>query len=232
MIEVQYIVSTILIIFLAVFFIAIIYMIRSNMSITKGPYNWISSLCIFSMFLIVIMSLFLGLAYTSPMHLGDSGVPPKNPHYIEGMNSLEYKFLIMPEFSSVFSLFISKYALFPLLVGEAIIYVCLNSRLLWIWYITGEWDTIVNKFIFLQRIWGIIYMVGCVVDFWIRLYGLDTVTFMSMDTNCSCWMIFYKFLFYAIMTSQFAIAVLRIVCVSYPIEYHNRSVNKSFEYLF
>ena len=172
----------------------------------------------------VILAIFLGLAYTSPMDVNEDD----DQNFEQGMNPIEYK----EELSSLLSIFVSKYAMFPILVVEVAIYVYLNVRLIWIWYSTGEWDTIANKFTFLQRIWGILYMVGSPIDFWIRLYGHTTFTHivwkMEMENYCLCWMIIYKSMFYASMTYQMTVAVIRYTCVVYPIEYHSRSAENVF----
>ena len=85
---------------------------------------------------------------------------------------------------------------------------------------------------FLQRIWGILYMVGSPIDFWIRLYGPTTFTHivwkMEMENYCPCWMIIYKSMFYASMTCQVTVAVIRYTCVVYPIENHSRSAENVF----
>ena len=127
------------------------------------------------------------------------------------------------ELSSEMSDFISKNAMYPLLVVEVVIFVYLNSRLLWMWYSAGEFNTNVNKLIFILRILGIIHEIGCVVDFGIRLYGPKPVPFMSSENYCACWIAFYKTIFYACMGCHFATAFIRVLCVAYPIEYHQRS---------
>ena len=194
--------------------IFMIYLIRSHIPIPKGPYTWISNFCIFTLFLMIILVLFLGLAYISPIGINDD----ENHEDDKEWNDHDIK----EESVKLLSSFVSKFAMFPLLTCEVIIYVVLNLRLLYIWYCTGMWGTIVNRFLCLQRIWGIIYIIGCPLDFWIRLYGTNTYTFTTMENYCSLWMIFYKFMFYSILTSQFIIAVIRLICVKYSIEYHNR----------
>ena len=116
---------------------------------------------------------------------------------------------------------ISIYALFPMLLLETMLYVPMNIYLLWMWYRTGQWDTLVNKLICIQRICGILYSVGCLVDFFFRLDGM-TFSFFSPANSCSCWMIYYKFLIFIYQTSQLAMAILRFICVKYPIDYHIR----------
>ena len=127
--------------------------------------------------------------------------------------------------SLAYSIYISKYVLLPLLVVEMIIIVYMNSGLLWIWYITGQHTTIVNKFIIIQRICTIFYIIGCVVDYSIRLYGPQPITFISPDIYCSFWMIFYKFIFYTTCFCLFSVALIRLVCVEHPMVYHNRLDN-------
>ena len=212
MIDMKALMSSIGVMSMSGFLIVMFYLIRSNSSIPKGPYTWISNFCIFLLFLIFIFVLFVGLAYSTPTDSDDNSVPSLHMHYLEDKEDR----------NSLVSLFLSKYILLPIILVEVTIYVSLNSRLLWTWYFTGEWNTIVNKFLFLQRIWGIIYMVGCPVDFGLRLFGDMTFTLISMENYCTCWMIFYKALFYTIMTSQFAVAVNRFVCVAYPIQYHTK----------
>ena len=209
MIEFKYILSTIGITILIGILMIMIYIIRST--IPKGPYTWISNLCNFTLFLIAILCLFFGLVHSSPSDLRDGANPPKALDFISDMKL---------ELRSVFSDYISKYAMFPLLVVEMIIVVSLNGYLLWIWFSTGQVDTIVNKFIFIQRFAIISYIIGCVIDYWLRLYGLESFTFMSADTYCSCWIIFYKTIFYGCSMSLFSAAVIRFICVEYPIEYH------------
>ena len=213
MIEYKYIVSTIVMIILFGFLITMIYILRSTIVIPKGPYTWITNLCTFVLFLLVIVCLFLGLAYNSPVDLRNGNIPE---------HESEYNLLKSLDLSSDLSTFVSKNAMFPLLVVEMMLYVSMNSRLLWIWFSTGEWDTIVNKFIIIQRTGGIIYMVGCVVDYGLRLYILESFTFLPAGTYCSCWIIFYKTLFYATSLSLFAAALVRLLCVEFPLEYHNR----------
>ena len=73
----------------------------------------------------VILALFLGLAYMSPMDVNEDD----DQNFEQGMNPIDYK----EELSSLLSIFVSKYAMFPILVVEVAICVCLNVRLVWIW---------------------------------------------------------------------------------------------------
>ena len=81
---IDYIISTIGITSLSGFLIAMIYMIRSHITIPKGPYTWISNFCIFTLFLIVIIALFLGLAYTLPTGVTEDD----EQNYEQGINPI------------------------------------------------------------------------------------------------------------------------------------------------
>ena len=64
-IMITFIVSTLLLTIISALLIMIIYKVRSNISIPKGPYLWISNLSIFTLFLIVSVGLILGVTYNS-----------------------------------------------------------------------------------------------------------------------------------------------------------------------
>ena len=116
---------------------------------------------------------------------------------------------------------ISRYAIFPLLLLVALIYLMMNFYLLWKWHTSGELDTNVNKLIGIQRTIGIFYSFGCIVDYFFRVYG-SPVLFLSESTYCSCWMIYYKFLAYSYLAAHLAIAIIRFTCIKYPTEFQNR----------
>ena len=205
----QYACLILVVIILAVLLIIMIYKIRSLMALTRGPYSWISNFCIYTLFMVIILSVFLGLAsFTLNYH--DEVTNPTEGDKESGLRR------------DPTSEFISKFCVFPIVVIQAFIYICLNINLVWMWYTSGELNTIINKFIFLQRFWGIIYNIGSVLDFQFRLFGTGYVAFMSQEDFCASWMIFYKFLFYAIMSAQFAVSLVRYACIAYPIDYHNR----------
>ena len=203
---VKYCVSSFFLILLFGFLITIIYIIRSVIKMPKGI-TWIVNICTFSLFLFLSLSLILGLVYLTPRELMDDA----------NMDSM-----IKLELSTELSIFISKYAMYPVVVIEVVIYVSLSSHLLWMWYSAGELGTIVNKIFFLQRILGIINTLGWVLDYGIRLYGPSSFSFISTENYCACWIIFYKSLFYLVNSLYFTIAFTRFLCVEYPMEYHNR----------
>ena len=60
---ITFIVSTLLLTIISALLIMIIYKVRSNISIPKGPYLWISNLSTFTLFLIVPVGLILGVTY-------------------------------------------------------------------------------------------------------------------------------------------------------------------------
>ena len=75
--------------------------------------------------MIVISALFLGLAYTLPTGVTEDD----GQNYEQGINPIESK----EGLSTLLSTIVSKYAMFPILVVEVAICVCLNVRLVWIW---------------------------------------------------------------------------------------------------
>ena len=66
---------------------------------------------------------------------------------------------------------ISNYAMFPLLVLATLALVPLNIYLIWEWVSKGQYDTIVNKLICIQRVFWTIYYLGVLVDFYLILQG-------------------------------------------------------------
>merc|ERR1712192_249989 len=80
---------------------------------------------------------------------------------------------------------------------------------------------LVNKFIWLQRLFMLLYSTGVLFDFSLRLYAPD-ITNMTTSTVCSLWMMFYKFMIYLYQTSALSTALIRLFCIRYPILYHNR----------
>ena len=58
---------------------------------------------------------------------------------------------------------ISRYAIFPLFLLLALIYLMMNFYLLWKWHTSGEFDTNVNKLIGIQRTIGIFYSLAALL---------------------------------------------------------------------
>ena len=204
---IKYCVSTFLIILLICFLITMIYIMRSVIKIPNGCYTWITNICTIILFLFLFVCLILGLVYFSPSEFTENA---------------DFDSTMREELSTEFSLFISRYAIYPILVVEMVIYVSLNSNLLWSWYMAGELDTIVNKIISMQRMLGIFSTFGWTVDYGTRLFGDPSFSWITTENYCACWIIFYKSIFYLAMGFYFSNAFIRFLCVEYPIEYHRR----------
>ena len=118
---------------------------------------------------------------------------------------------------------ISNYAMFPLLVLATLALVPLNIYLIWEWVSRGQYDTIVNKLICIQRAFWTFYYLGVVVDFYLRLQGFRPA-FLTESNYCSFWLVYYNIFLYLLQTTNLTIALVRFTCVKYPIAYHTRSV--------
>ena len=116
---------------------------------------------------------------------------------------------------------LSYYVMFPILLLETLLYVLMNIYLLWTWFMMGQWDTIVNKLISIQTICGILFAIGRAVDLFFRLNDM-TPSFISLSTYSSCWLFFYYFMTFTFQTSHLSMALVRWVCVRFPLEFHSR----------
>ena len=125
------------------------------------------------------------------------------------------------DISSLKSDLISKYAMLPMLFIENLLYLPMNTYLLWVWFIKEKRATMVDKHLCLQRGIATIYCAGTVVDYYFRLYGVS-LSFMSSANYCTCWQFFYRVTGNAAQISHFCTALIRFICVKYPIEFHNR----------
>ena len=195
--------------------IAMIYSIRST--IPKGPYTWISYLCSLTLFLIVMGCLLLVLSTSSRVNSFDKNLSMRESNYIQSLDVSFEQIQI-----SIFSKSISKSIMFPSLLMGMMICVLLNLRLVWIWYTTGQINTIVNKCIVMQRICIFTYVFGEAFDYTVRLYGPTEYRFISEFNYCLSWTFLYRCFMYGSMTSPFSAAMIRLACVKYPMEYHNR----------
>ena len=203
---VEYFASSFFITLLVGFLITMIYIIRSVIKIPNGFVTWITNFCFFLLFAFLSVCLILGLVFTSSRDFTEKNL----------------EILIKEELRVEFSLYISRYAVYPVVVVEMTIYVTMNIHLLWGWYTEAKLRTNVNKVIFGTRIIGILMTLGWVVDYGIRLSGPPAFSFISMENYTACWIIFYKALFFLLMALNFINAFIRFLCVEYPIEYHNR----------
>ena len=184
----KYSISSFLITLLFGFLITMIYIIRSTIKIPSGIFTWITNFSIFTLFTFLSVCLILVLVSFSPREF-------------TSINNVDT--MIKEDLSSEFSLYISKYAMYPVVVVEMIFYVSLNTHLLWGWYNEGKLGTSVNKVIFIIRITAIFNTIGWVVDYGIRLYGPPSFSFISTENYCACWIIYYKALFYLVMALHF-----------------------------
>ena len=207
MVELKYLLSLFLLIILCAILIGMIFFIRAH--IPKGPYTWISNMYSFILFFIATVCICIVLVQISPVDLVDEETLPITK-------------LMKQELSHIFSATISKFVMFPLLVVEMVVVVYLNSYLLWVWYITGQWNTIVNKFIIMQRLVISSILISLVTDYSIRLLGTQSYILISSAPYCFCWLFLYHSFVYASICACLSGAVVRFLCVKYPMEYHNR----------
>ena len=207
MVELKYLLSLFLLIVLSAILIGMIFFIRPH--IPKGPYTWISNLYSFILFFKATVCICFVLVHISPVEREDEETLPMTK-------------LIKQELSHVFSATISKFVMFPLLVVETMAVVYMNVYLLWVWYQTGKWNTIVNKFIIMQRMCIISINTSLVIDYSIRLFGPQILIPISSATYSLCWLFCYQSLMYASICACLSAAVVRFLCVKYPLQYHNR----------
>ena len=111
--------------------------------------------------------------------------------------------------------------MFPILLVETVLYVPMNMYLLWKWFSNGRWDTIVNKLISIQTLCGILFTLGRTFDCFLRQNSL-TPSFLEQETYCVCWLVFNFFMIYMFQTSHFFMAMVRWVCIKYPLDFHVR----------
>jgi hypothetical protein len=207
MVEFKYLLSVFIIAILIAILIYMIYFIRAH--IPKGPYTWISNLYSFILFFIATVCICLVLVHISPVEREDE-------------ETLQMTNLMQQELSHVFSVTISKFVMFPLLVLEAMAVVCMNVYLLWVWYQTGKWNTVVNKFIIMQRIVIMSVQIATVIDYSIRLFTPQILISYSSANYCLGWLFIYQSFVYASICACLSAAVVRFLCVKFPLEYHNR----------
>ena len=121
--------------------------------------------------------------------------------------------------------------MYPLLVMLTFVFVIMNLYLLYTWICSGQYDTIINKFICIKQFCWTLYSLGCVLDFYLRLDGYYPVS-LSQANYCACWIVFYKVLLFTVQIIYLVMALIRFLCVKYAIEFHIRSVtNIVFNFL-
>ena len=114
-----------------------------------------------------------------------------------------------------------RYTMFPILLVETMVYLPMNGYLIWLWFTTGQWDSIVNKLITIQTLSGIMLTIGRLVDFYLRLHAWHP-SVMKPSTYCGCWLVFYRFLTFIFQSSHLSMALVRWNCVRHPLTFHIR----------
>ena len=67
------------------------------------------------------------------------------------------------------------------------------------------------------------YSLGVLLDFGIRLTPLDLEALgLSQPAVTTFWMIFYKTNIYIYQTAGIIVALIRLACIKFPIEFHQR----------
>ena len=126
-------------------------------------------------------------------------------------------------YKEVLSTIVSKYLVYPLLAIEMVVQISLNSNLMYCWYTQGGFNTMVNKIIVIQRVCGSLYSLGCLIDFYFRVYEAPPSQ-EYIGVVCTCWMVFYKMLAYTNHSLHLVMALVRFFSIKYPLQYHNRQV--------
>ena len=130
-----------------------------------------------------------------------------------GVTSYEYKILI--------SDIISNYVMYPVFLVESLLYIPMHLYLLWLWFSKDQLGTIVNKLICIQTLCGILLNLGRIIDYYLRLSREHPST-MLPSTYSTWWLVFYYMLVYMYLTSHLSMAIIRWVCLKYPLEFHGR----------
>ena len=205
--ELKYILSILIVLILSSILISMIYCIRAY--VPSGPYTWMSNLSSLVLFLISSCCIFFAIPHS----------------YLEVLwekKSLSINTVMRQELSHEFSMMTSKYIMYPLLVLEMFVIASLNGYLIMTWYQTGQWKTIVNKFIIMQRIVIICVPLSIVCDYTARLFVPQVVSSLPQDTYTLCWIFLYQGLIYLCVSSSTAAAIVRLGCVKYSLQFHNR----------
>ena len=67
------------------------------------------------------------------------------------------------------------------------------------------------------------YSIGVLLDFGIKLSPVDLDNFgLSQPAVTTFWMIFYKTNIYIYQTAGLIMAIIRLACIRFPIEFHQR----------
>ena len=68
------------------------------------------------------------------------------------------------------------------------------------------------------------YSIGVLLDFGIKLspVDLDSLMGLSRPAVTTFWMIFYKTNIYIYQTAGLIVAIIRLACIKFPIQFHQR----------
>ena len=68
------------------------------------------------------------------------------------------------------------------------------------------------------------YSIGVLLDFGIKLspVDLDSLMGFSRAAVTTFWMIFYKTNIYIYQTAGLIVAIIRLACIKFPIQFHQR----------
>ena len=76
-----------------------------------------------------------------------------------------------------------------------------------------------------SRLSTLSYSIGVLVDFGIKLIPINLEDFgLSQPAVTTFWMIFYKTNIYIYQTAGLLMALLRMACIKFPIEFHQRYI--------
>ena len=74
-----------------------------------------------------------------------------------------------------------------------------------------------------MRLSTLSYSIGVLLDFGIKLSTVDLDNFgLSQPAVTTFWMIFYKTNIYIYQTAGLIMAIIRLACIRFPIEFHQR----------
>ena len=74
-----------------------------------------------------------------------------------------------------------------------------------------------------MRLSTLSYSIGVLLDFGIKLSPVDLETLgLSRPAVTTFWMIFYKTNIYIYQTAGLIVAIIRLACIKFPIQFHQR----------
>ena len=83
----------------------------------------------------------------------------------------------------------------------------------------------------MHRLVIISILIGLVIDYSIRLFGTQSYILISSANQCFCWLFIYHSYVYASIFACLSAAVVRILCVKYPMDYESLKVGAKIKSL-